>query len=144
MLDMQTLLDYKNLKAQKDAAYDVFKREPNLVNATRHSTATQAFTSFCVETMAKLAGDQPEDHEDEILLNIEKYKTCDHCSCELLYPVSDKRYIASSDFIPEFPGWCFTCLVEHCLDTGCEQCTVAANPATCSFKETKKIYAEED
>ena len=144
MLDLQTLTDYKNLKAQKDAAYDVFKREPNLTNATRHSTAAQAFTSFCVETMAKLVGDQPEDYENEILNNLETYRTCGQCNSELLFPVSDQRYIASCDFIPEIPGWCFSCLVEHCLATECEQCKVAANPATCSFKETKKIYAEED
>ena len=79
-----------------------------------------------------------------ILNNLETYRTCGQCNSELLFPVSDQRYIASSDFIPEFPGWCFTCLVEHCLATDCEQCKVAANPATCSFKETKKIYAEED
>lgn len=144
MLSSNILYKYKQLKEKMDAAYTVFRKDPTVTNASRHTTAAQAFTNFCVDTMAELAGSGNEDQnrDDLILSNIDNYKTCKKCGSELLYLVSEDRFIGSSEFVPEFPGWCHTCLIEHCLRTECTECTVAATPASCSYKEIKNIYKE--
>ena len=137
----QDLLDkYNSLKQKKDAAYLVFKKEPSLINATRHSVATQAYTSFCIETMEFLAEETPADNKDEILASIERYKTCQQCGREVLYAVSDKHFIESSEFVPAFPGWCHTCLVDYCCDHECQFCTLTEDYESCSYKEIKNIY----
>lgn len=123
-----------------DAAYTVFKKEPSSVNAARHYTATQAFTSFCVESMKALADDLPVDNTEHILANMDTYKACKQCSTELLYPISENQYVEKSDFVPDFPGWCHTCLVEHCKYTECGKCTLTEDPGSCAYKEIKNIY----
>jgi hypothetical protein len=143
MLDANNLATYKQLKSQKEAAYKVFKKNPTIANATRHTTAAQAFTNFCVETMATLANDIPKpDTNADILENINDYRTCKVCGAELIYLLDSNNYIASSDFVLEFPGWCHSCLVTHCVNTPCEECDLVKDYRTCTFKEVKKIYAE--
>lgn len=143
MLDAKMLDTYKALKSKMTAAYAVFKRSPTHQNIARHSTASQAFTNFCIEAMAELADDKAVDNTDKILQNIEDYKTCKTCGSELLYLTDLKNYIASSEFVPEFPGWCHTCLIEHCLKTPCESCKLVSDPTTCAYKDVKKFYQED-
>lgn len=135
---------YFNLKNKVDAAYNVFRRKPTHANNVRYSEAAQAFKEFCLQTMAELVGDTEDAvNKNTILENIDLYKTCKHCGSTLLYTAGTNDYLASSDFLENFPGWCHTCLVEHCLATNCESCTVASDPATCSFKVTKEIYTQD-
>ena len=144
MLDSTTLGTYLQLKKRMDAAYTVFKKEPSVINATRHTAAAQAFTTFCVDTMAVLAGDTEDSNKKEqILANIEQYRTCEKCESELLYPVDNRGFIESNDFVPDFPGWCHTCLVEHCCAHDCATCTLPEDADTCSYKEIKKLYLED-
>lgn len=146
MLDATIRDTYLQLKASMDAAYTLLKKEPSVINATRHTAAVQAFNTFCIKTMKTLVGSSEEgsDKRQEILANIEEYKTCNTCGSQILYPVDASHYIESSDFVPDFPGWCHTCLVEHCCDTDCRICRVTAgDPAECPFKEIKKLYLED-
>ena len=141
MLTQDILDKYNSLKQKKDAAYLVFKKEPSVINATRHSVATQAFTSFCLETMESLAGTSDDDNnKDAILADIEKYRTCKQCNREILYSVLDDRYVESSDFVPDFPGWCHNCLVDYCCEHTCEACQLTDDYQNCSYKEIKNIY----
>lgn len=145
MLDSLILDNYNKLKNEMAAAYSVFRRNPSVTNASAYTTATQAYTTFCVETMKALAGDVDEpDKQSEILANIEKYRTCKECGSEILYKVDDKHILESSDFEPNFPGWCHTCLVEHCVATDCSACTIVADHTNCSFKETKNFYMNQE
>jgi hypothetical protein len=135
---------YFQLKKKRDAAYTVFKKTPTVENASKHTIAAQAFTNFCIETMAALVEDTGDpDKREEILANIEDYKTCKQCGSEVLYQVDNRGYIASSDFLEDFPGWCYTCLVEHCCAQDCSTCTLVADPSKCSFKEVKNSYLQE-
>lgn len=143
-MNTEMLVTYKDLKSKMDAAYTVFKKDPSYQNVSRHNAAVQAFTTFCVNAMAELVGEEPADNRNQILENIEDYRTCKKCESEILFQTDEKHYIASSDFVPEFPGWCYTCLVEHCLKTNCEECKVASDPAACSFKDVKTFYQESD
>lgn len=143
MLSHSMLTTYKDLKRKKDAAYKVFKQDPTVINASKHAAATQAFTNFCISSMAELAGDVETENKDHILEHIEDYKTCKICGSEILYQVDEGHYIGSSDFVPEFPGWCYVCLVEHCLETNCESCNLVTDNAACPYKEVKKIYQED-
>jgi hypothetical protein len=145
MLNTETKNTYNKLKRQMNAAYSIFKKEPSLSSATRYTDAANTFKAFCVDTMASLVEDPSEDPsalKSDIAANIDKYKTCRQCGRELLYPIDTVGYIASSDFLEEFPGWCQSCLVEHCCSHDCELCTVTNDPSTCSFKETKQFYLE--
>jgi hypothetical protein len=143
MLDEIMRNEYIRLKKDMDAAYKVFKRNPILSNASGYTTAMQAFTSFCVDAMATLADvKELENPREEILNNIDAYKTCSHCDKILLINIDDKHYLESSEFLEDFPGWCHSCLTEHCKNTECSGCTVAAHPAACSFKEVKNIYSQ--
>jgi hypothetical protein len=104
-LNTEIIETYYQLKKAMDAAYKVFKKEPSVVNATRHTTAAQAFTNFCLEAMAEAVGDTEDTiNKEEILANIEEYKTCKECGSEILYQVDDHHFIESSDFVPDFPG----------------------------------------
>jgi hypothetical protein len=141
-LTPELLTEYTTLKQQKDAAYTVFKKEPSTINASRHAIATQRFTTFCIETMETLAGETTPDHSDDILANIENYRTCKKCEAEILYQVDEGRFIESSDFVPDFPGWCYPCLIEHCCKADCSACTLVTDPEKCSYKEIKKIYTD--
>ena len=147
MLDSATLSEYINLKNKMDAAYTVFKKEPSVINATRHTTAAQAFTSFCVDTMATLTGvtDEAPDKQAEILANFDQYKECACCGEQLLYRVDDKHFIQNVTFVPEFKGWCHTCLVAHCCNIDdCSACPLPAelgfDYAECPYKEVRKLY----
>lgn len=69
---------------------------------------------------------------------------CEYCGSEILYPHPElDSYFCSSDYEPNFPGWCHSCLVEHCVSTNCLQCELRKYP-DCEFISTKKIYLEED
>lgn len=144
MLTQELLDKYNQLKQKKDAAYIVFKKEPSMVNATRHSVATQAFTTFCIDAMTALAeaDSTPGTTEEEILADFEIYKDCDKCGLTLLHLVDDQHFIAHSSFVKDFPGWCHTCLVEHCCTTPCESCLLVRDTESCPYKEIKKIYME--
>lgn len=138
MIDNTTLKVAKQLKDKKDAAYSVFKRRPTTDHSAAYTLALKAFNDFCVSTIEDLIKDtNTADKQAEILANLEDYRVCKQCGTELLYAAED-RYIASSDFLEDFPGWCYTCLSEHCTTTDCESCTVADH-ATCSFIEIKKL-----
>lgn len=142
MIDNTVLKVAKQLKDKKDAAYSVFRRRPTTDHSAAYTMASKAFTDFCISTIEDLIQDTPvADKQSEILANLEDYRVCKHCGCELLYATEDK-YIASSDFLEDFPGWCYTCLSEHCAATNCEACKVA-DPATCSFVEIKKLNEQE-
>lgn len=146
MLDSNTLNNYLRLKKEMDAAYLVFKKEPSISNATKHTAATQAFTAFCVNTMAELTGvtDEAPDKQAEILANFDQYKTCSKCNTDLLFKVNDQHFIESIEFVPEFKGWCHTCLVAHCCNIECADCKIAEaqnyDIADCPYKEVKKLY----
>ena len=141
MLTQEILDRYKELKRKKDAAYLVFKKEPTMINATKHAGATQAFTSFCIETMEALAGEEDNNNEQEdILANIEKYKTCKQCEREVLYQVDAGHFIRSSEFVEDFPGWCHSCLIDHCREVECQYCSLIEDYENCPYKEIKNIY----
>ena len=135
--------NYFKYKNKMNAAYTVFKKNPSIVNAAKHTEATNEFNTFCTQTLAVLVGDvSPEgsDKKLEILANFDDYKTCKQCNHELLFSVSNNHYIASGDFLEDFPGWCYTCLVEHCQSTDCETCAVSKDTNACSFKGIKEAY----
>lgn len=136
--------NYNELKNKMDAAYIVFKKTPSAVNATKHITATQAFNNFCVETMTTLAGASEDsfDKDAEILANIDQYKTCKKCKAEILHQVDKKHFIGSSNFVPDFPGWCHECLVEHCVSCDCSECIITPDKDKCSYAEIKKLYLD--
>ena len=67
---------------------------------------------------------------------------CEHCGSQILYPQEDGRIFCSSDYEPSFPGYCHSCLLEHCLNTNCLQCDLKTYP-TCTFLPIKKIYLED-
>ena len=141
-IDSSTLKTAKELKAALDAAYLVFKKQPVIDNASRWTAAQHAYNDFCVNLVTKLI--EPDDIEDmteEILTNIDEYKTCKQCNAELLFPTSNTGYLASSDFIAEFPGWCYPCLTEYCATHECGACDIT-NPLTCTFKEVKKLQQD--
>ena len=142
MLSTEMQSTYDQLKREMDAAYIVFKKEPSMVNATRHATAAQKFNSFCIEAMAELADEEPTFIEDteHILENFDDYKSCKKCGVELLFRVDDKHYIKHLNFVPGFPGYCYACLVKRCCSIDCNRCTLVDDPSTCSFKEVKNIY----
>lgn len=144
MLDSAILDAYHQLKKKMDAAYTIFKKEPSMINATRHTMASQAFTTFCIDTMAMLAEDtEDNDKKEEILANIEQYRTCKKCNSEILYPVDNRGFIESNEFVPDFPGWCHSCLINYCRSHNCETCTLPEDIDTCSYKEIKKLYLED-
>lgn len=133
MLTAKMLSTYKDLKSKMDAAYEVAKKDPSYNSISKHTIASQTFTTFCINAMAELAGEESKDYKDQILANIEEYKTCKKCNSEILFQTDESKYI----------GWCHTCLAEHCLRTNCEECSVASDPTTCSFKDIKVSYQED-
>ncbi len=139
-----TLDECRVLKEQVDAAYSVFKKHPSPDNATQYSSVKLQYQKMCEKFVTDQLNEQAaeEDRKNTILENIEDYRVCKTCGSELLYQTSEKDYVASSDFIEDFPGWCMDCLTKHCLTTDCEACTVAKNPEACSFKNIKKIYQD--
>ena len=162
ILDSNILRTYVQLKNKMDAAYLVLKKDPSVTNATIHTLAAQAFTTFCVDTMKDLTGVHQEssNKQAEILADLNAnsteegttsaYLTCaeDSCGTQLVFPVGDPGnytgFIESIDFVPDFPGWCHKCLVDHCSNTDCADCTICPTPSvsTCPYHEVKKIYTE--
>jgi len=132
---------YKELKELTEAAYLVFKKLPNPENASRYSSLKLQLQELCVEIVEDMMKEQfPEkDKKDTILNNIEEYRFCKTCDSEILYQVSPEEYIASSDFVEDFPGWCYDCLLTHCSETKCEECMVSKDPTSCSFRKIKEI-----
>jgi hypothetical protein len=134
------LSSYIELKKQVDAAYAVLKKTPSSENVTRYSNLQLKLQELCVqiveEEVSKVVTEK--DTHKEILENIEEYKTCKECGSEILYQINEGNFIASSDFVEDFPGWCYNCLLQHCIATNCEACTVTTS-SKCSFKEIKKL-----
>ena len=146
IIDEATVNEYKRLKKEMEAAYTVFKHSPTGSNASSYTRATQAFTSFCVDTMKSLIALSEDNKQDTILENFDDYKVCKQpgCNAELLYKVNDDHYIASSEFVEDFPGWCYSCLLEYCTthecNATCERCKeLKIQPAACSFREIKNL-----
>lgn len=133
---------YFTLKDKLDAAYLVFRRQPSLENATKHTNAMQEFRNYCVNTLAALVGDTSNEaaENDKILTNFEDYETCKQCDTKVIFKTSEDQFIKSKDFLVDFPGWCYNCLVVHCCNTDCETCSVAKDPSKCSFKAVKNTY----
>jgi hypothetical protein len=75
--------------------------------------------------------------------DLEEYYRCKQCGSRLLVKIYDDRYIGSSDFLAEFPGWCYTCLVEHCCKTDCNTCKVK-DKEDCSFSHIKDFYLSDE
>lgn len=142
LTDPTTLYNAKKLKKEADAAYLVFKKNPSVANANSWTMAVRAFNDYCVTMVKSMIEDDAADKTADILANPDKYKTCGQCGAEVLYLTSDKNYVASSDFIEDFPGWCYPCLVEHCTTHECEGCTVPEDYRTCSFKEAKNLLMQ--
>ena len=134
---------YQALKQKADIAYLVFKHDASQANASRHINALQAFNKYCVEAMAKIAEDADDASNKEMLLaNFNHYQTCNKCKSELLFQLGESDLMVSPDFIQQFPGWCYKCLVEYCTTHDCKLCNVATDADTCFFREVKAIYQE--
>jgi hypothetical protein len=141
MIDSNTLVTAKDLKAASDAAYLVFKKNPSVANAGGWATANRAFTDFCVKTIEALID---ENTSVDVTLDIEKYRTCKQCGSELLFFTDANKYIASSDFLEDFPGWCYTCLAKHCSKCACEVCNIPEDHTVCSFASVKKLLSTDE
>jgi hypothetical protein len=143
MIDSSQLDVAKKLKKKMDAAYKVLKKAPTADSVTTYTLAVRAYNDFCTKTITDLLDAEAVDKTAEVLANLEKYKTCKHCDEDLIFLTTDTNYIASSEFLEDFPGWCFTCLLEHCLAHDCEGCTVSTRPSNCSFLEIKKLHQQD-
>lgn len=143
MLNIITVERAARLKKEMDAASKVFKKDPSISNAGNWTAALNAYTNFCVKTMDDLIKtvEGAGITENEIIANIDKYKTCKQCNSELLYLTSKDNYVASSDFLADFPGWCYNCLTEYCAEHECESCDYY-NSGKCPFIEVKKLNQE--
>ena len=141
-LNAEIINTYFTLKNKLDAAYLVFRRQPSLESAAKHTNAMQEFRSYCINTMADLVGDKSDTsaENNKILENFEDYEVCKQCRTKVVFRTAEDQFIKSKDFLADFPGWCYNCLVEHCYQTDCQACTVAADPSKCSFKEVKNTY----
>lgn len=142
MIDTTTRLEARQLKKEKDAAYLVFKKHPSVENANIWSAASRAYDDFCIKTITDLITDE-DSSKEEVLANFDKYKTCKTCGTELLYLSGVNNYVAGVNFVEDFPGWCYDCLVEYCTSHKCEGCTVSSRPLNCSFAEVKKLKEKE-
>jgi hypothetical protein len=139
IIDDNIISQAHQFKKEADAAYLIFKKEPTVPNAKNWTVRTKVYKDFCTKVITDILNAQEEtlDKQEEILANIETYKTCKQCNAELLYETPENTFVASSDFLEDFPGWCYTCLTEHCLTHDCETCTVVTDPTKCSFKDVK-------
>lgn len=146
MIDKAVIDKAAQYKREADAAYTVFKKDPSLGNATTWTNASRVFSDYCVKVITDLIRLQTNTNvkPNDILENIEEYKTCRICGAELLFPTYNDSYIASSDFVEAFPGICYNCLVSHCVETDCAACDLVDNPAKCSFVEVKKLHMQEE
>ena len=71
--------------------------------------------------------------------DLEEYYRCKQCGSNLLVKIYDGYYVCKSDFVEEFPGWCRTCLIDHCCETDCTTCTIK-DKEDCSFIDIKELY----
>lgn len=142
MIDITVIDKAVKLKKELEAAYIVFKKTPTVENSAAWITATRIYNDFCISTITALVEERigQVNQREDIVTNFDKYKECNQCGAGLLFPTTGDNYIASSDFVEDFAGWCYPCLVQHCTTHECEGCTVAKNPETCPFKEVKKLH----
>lgn len=77
-----------------------------------------------------------------------KYETqmeirCKACNRKLAipHPCDGSRMICSEDYVEGFP-YCKECLIDHCMNTKCSECTVNTKKK-CTFHSTKKQCMEE-
>lgn len=138
MFNPEILDKARQLQTDANTAYAIFKKNPIPSNANNWSTANRAFNEFCVTVMKDLL-DETKEASLDVISNLDVFKNCKQCGSELLFSTTEDHFIASSDFLEEFPGWCYNCLVEHCQNTDCSDCKVSKDPATCSFKRVKEI-----
>lgn len=131
------------LKRAMDAAYLVFKKTPSGETSAAWTATARNYKDYCVKVITDLVDGRIADltYREDIIENFDKYHECKTCGAELLYKTSDTDYIASSDFIEDFPGWCYPCLLEHCMNTECESCTVNTK-TICPFAEVKKLQMQ--
>ncbi len=144
MIDPTILSRAAELKKTADAAYKVFKAKPSIENASTWTNANRAFNEFCVTLIKDLIEEDETVKKEEILSRIDEYKKCDTCGAEVLHQLGDVTFITNINFLEDFPGWCFDCLLTHCTSTDCEGCEV--NPKSsahnCPFSEVKRLYLE--
>lgn len=135
------LYNYLSLKKQVEAAYMILKHDPSVEAATKYSTLKLQLQELCVKIVDEEASklESEKNTYEDIINNIEEYKTCKVCGSEVLYQLTDGKFIASGDFVEAFPGWCYCCLLEHCSGTECENCDIVEDHVSCSFKSVKKI-----
>ena len=126
------------MQTDANTAYAIFKKNPTTSNANNWSLATRAFNEFCVKAIKDLLEETKEASSD-VASNLEAFKKCKQCGSDLLFSTTEGHFIASSDFLEEFPGWCYSCLVEHCQNTDCSECKVSTDPSVCSFKRVKEV-----
>jgi hypothetical protein len=141
MITQETILKAENLKKTMDAAYTVFKKRPTIENNTAWTAAIREFNNFCTTTITNLLTEE-EDKKQEILDNFDTYKVCSQCGLELLFLVKEDEFIEHLDFVKDFPGWCYSCLLEHCLSTDCKDCAITPRPFNCPFDKIKKLHTK--
>jgi hypothetical protein len=144
MIDPIILSRAAELKKIADASYKVFKTKPTIENASTWTNANRTFNDFCVTIIKDLLDEDKTNKKEEILANIEEYKTCNTCGAEVLHQLDDTSYITNINFLDDFPGWCFDCLLTHCTSTDCDSCEINPNTLanTCPFSEVKRLYLE--
>lgn len=155
MIDVTVIDKAVKLKKEMDAAYLVFKKLPTIEASAKWTSATRAYNDYCVSVMTELVKERIDliNYREDISKNFDKYSKCDKCGAELLFPAKTSTegdtevvedFIASSDFVEGFPGWCYPCLVEYCTTHACEGCTVSKTPTNCMFAEVKKLHQVEE
>lgn len=151
MIDNTVIARAAQLKKEKEAAYLVFKKEPSVANATVWTLASRAYNDYCIKAMDALVEEHlgQVNRREDILANFESYRRCSQCEAELLFPTHTSgegasetvtAFVASSDFVEDFPGWCYPCLVNYCKTHTCSGCPVSSNPTNCTFAEVRNLH----
>lgn len=154
MIDVTVIDRAVQLKKEMDAAYLVFKKLPTIEASTLWTSATRTYNDYCIKVVDDLVNSRIEviNHRVDILTNFDRYKKCEQCDTDLLFPTrvtkdgeveTIEEFVAGFGFVEGFPGWCYSCLTKHCTETDCSACTVSRNPELCSFKEVKKHLTKE-
>lgn len=144
MIDSSVVYKATQLKKKMDAAYIVFKKNPTIENSTTWTAATRVFNNYCVSVISGLIEDETSGKHEDILNNPAKYQYCKKCNAEILRLVDANNYIASIDFVEDFPGWCYNCLVEYCTTHDCAACDITSSYASCPFAEIKNLHLQEN
>ena len=142
MIDIRLVNKAQQLKKTMDAAYVVFRQNPTTKNANYWTAATREFNDYCVDTFKDLIKETESSEHENILANLEKYRTCQQCGAEVLYVVGTDQYVTNVNFVEGFPGWCYDCLIKYCTTHDCESCTVSSRHLNCPFSEVKRIYTQ--